>query len=115
MTNADLDKICFSLKGTTQDVKWESNLCYLVGNKMYCIALLDLPFGVGFKVQPEEFSVLTERDGIVPAPYLARNSWVKVESPQALSPREWKHYIVQSYELVFASLTKKMQAAIKNN
>ena len=112
MNAAALEKLCTSLKGTTQDIKWGNDLCYLVGNKMYCVALLDESHSVSFKTTPEAFAELTDREGIIPAPYSARHHWVLVEDSKALKPNEWRHYIVKSYELVFEKLPRKLKASI---
>jgi len=109
MDLAQLEQYCLSLKGTATDIKWGNDLCYLVGAKMYCVASLEQPLKVSLKVQVEEFGQLTERDGIIPAPYMARNHWIFIEKANALSIKEWKHYIRQSYELVFAKLPKKIK------
>jgi len=109
MNHAELEKFCLSLKGTTTDVKWGNDLCYLIGDKMYCVTGLDQPMKVSMKVLTEEFGELTERDGIIPAPYMARNHWIFVEKSNAFTLKEWKHYVKQSYELVFAKLPKKIK------
>jgi len=79
---------------------------------MYCVTNLDQPIKVSLKVQPEEFGELTEREGIIPAPYVARNHWIFVEKSNAFTMKEWKHYIQQSYELVFSKLPKKTKMQI---
>jgi predicted DNA-binding protein (MmcQ/YjbR family) len=113
MTHATLEQFCMQLAGTTQDIKWGHDLCYLVGRKMYCVTGLDTPLFVSFKVLPLEFTELTDWEGIIPAPYSARNHWVLVERPGALSEKEWRYYIQQSYELVLAGLTQKLQRQIR--
>jgi len=112
MNHAELEKFCLSLKGTKTDVKWGNDLCYLIGEKMYCVTSLDLPLKVSMKVLAEEFGELTERGGIIPAPYMARNHWIFIEKSNALTLKEWKHYIQQSYELVLAKLPKKIKIKI---
>ena len=112
MNHAELEKFCLSLKGTTTDVKWGNDLCYLIGGKMYCVTGLDQPMKVSMKVLAEEFGELTERDGITPAPYMARNHWIFIEKSKALTLKEWKHYIQQSYELIFDKLSKKIKMKI---
>ena len=62
MDQTQLEQLFLSLKGTTTNVKWGDDLCYLIGNKMYCVTR---------KVLADEFSELTEREGIIPALYPA--------------------------------------------
>jgi predicted DNA-binding protein (MmcQ/YjbR family) len=67
---------------------------------------------LSFKCTPEEFTELTERPGIIPAPYAARSHWVALETMDALSRAEVKRLVSSSYRLVFAQLTKKAQAQL---
>jgi len=72
-----LREICKALPGATEDVKWGQDLCFCVGGKMFAAVNLEPPHQLGFKCSPEDFAELTEREGIVPAPYLARAMWVQ--------------------------------------
>jgi predicted DNA-binding protein (MmcQ/YjbR family) len=72
-----LRRICRALPGTTEDVKWEKDLCFCVGGKMFAAVNLEAPHQLGFKCTSEAFGELTEREGIIPAPYLARAMWVQ--------------------------------------
>ena len=110
-----LEKICGKLKGTTKDIKWENDLCFLVGEKVFCVTGLEPPLAVSFKVLPEEFIDLTNRAGIVPAPYLARYKWILIKDMNALSKQEWQYYIEQSYNLIFSKLNSKTKKAIEKN
>ncbi len=112
MDHAQLEQLCLHLKGTTTDIKWGNDLCYLIGGKMYCVTGLDQPMKVSMKVLAEEFGKLIEREGIIPAPYMARNHWIFIEKSNAFTLKEWKHYVQQSYELVFAKLPKKIKLQI---
>ena len=102
-----LRKICLAFPGVTEDVKWDHDLVFSVADKMFCAASIDLPFKIAFKVTDEEFEILSERMGFVPAPYLARAKWVAVIEPGILSLHEWEQYIKQSYHLVKARLPRK--------
>ena len=76
---------------------------------MFCAASLELPFTCSFKVKDEEFEELSNRNGFMPAPYIAKAKWVLVTDPSKLNKREWEKYIKQSYELVKMKLTKKLR------
>ena len=104
-----LRKFCLSLPATTEDVKWDNDLCFSVGGKMYCVAALDAPFKCSFKVKDEEFEELSNKDGFMPAPYMARAKWVLVTKPSKPNKKRWEDYIQRSYELVKAKLTKKVK------
>lgn len=105
-----LRKTCLELPGATEDIKWEKDLCFCVGEKMFCVTGIEQPeFGASFKVPDEEFAELTERLGVIPAPYLARHKWVRINSSDALTESEWRHYLKQSFELVRQKLPKKIR------
>jgi predicted DNA-binding protein (MmcQ/YjbR family) len=67
---------------------------------------------LSFKASAENFHELTERAGIIPAPYLARAQWIALEREDALSTAEIKRLLRKSYDLVFAKLTKKSRTAL---
>ena len=103
-----LRKYCLSLPHVTEDVKWGDNLCFLLAEKLFCITDLEGEFKCSFKVKNEEFFELTEREGIIQAPYFAKAQWVSVNNPQSLTKKEWEHYLKQSYDLVKSKLPKKI-------
>jgi predicted DNA-binding protein (MmcQ/YjbR family) len=74
-------------------------------------AAFDLPElqSIGCKAEPAAFDVLTRQPGIIPAPYLARASWIKVE--RGALPREAiEDLLRESHALVAAKLSKKARA-----
>lgn len=81
--------------------------------KMYAVARLEPgPHWLSLKSSDEEFVELVERPGIIPAPYLARAHWIALESESTLPLSELQQLVTRSYDLVFAKLPKKTQAAI---
>jgi len=104
-----LREICSSLTAVTEDVKWGNDLVFSVGDKMFCVASLEPPFSCSFKVPDDEFDELSNQNGFMPAPYMARAKWILVADPSNLSKKEWERYIKQSYELVKIKLTKKLR------
>lgn len=103
-----LRTLCLSLPGATEDIKWDHDLCFSIGGKMFCVTTADADDGASFKVREEEYKEMTEREGIIPAPYLKRAKWVYVLDFLWLTDAEWEYYIRQSYELVKAGLPKKI-------
>jgi predicted DNA-binding protein (MmcQ/YjbR family) len=111
MTIDAVRKICRALPDTTEDIKWGNDLVFSVGGKMFTVVCLDPPHTVAFKCTPEEFAELVERDGIIPAPYLARAMWVREErAGETLDRKELERLVKTSYELVKAKLPKKRLA-----
>jgi len=103
-----------SLPGATRDIKWGASECYSVGGKMFAVFGIENgnERGMSIKVAPERFLELTDIDGIVPAPYLARARWVKFERVNALPSAEIKALIARSHALIAAKLTKAAREAL---
>lgn len=68
---------------------------------------------MSLKCTPEKFAQLTERDGIVPAPYVARYHWVALERFDALPERELKALLTKAYELVRDKLPRKIRVGLE--
>lgn len=108
---------CLSLPHATEGVQWDNDLLFRIGGKIFAVLALDVasPNRLAFKCSPEKFEELIELDGIVPAPYMARNKWVSLQRFDALSEGETKSLIRNSYEMIFAKLPKKVQAELKQD
>ncbi len=106
-------RCCMALPRATEHVQWGYDLVFKVGGKMFAVTPLEpAPVFLSFKCTPEAFAELTERPGVIPAPYLARAQWVALQSEDALPPAEVKPLLRQSYSLVFAKLPKKLQTTL---
>lgn len=112
MNIEDLRDFCLSLPGATEDIKWENNLAFMVGGKLFCLADLDPPLRASFKVPEEDFDGMTSTAGIVQAPYFARRKWILVTGEAVLVKREWERLLVQSYKMVKEGLPKKVRDSI---
>ncbi|WP_432380917.1 MmcQ/YjbR family DNA-binding protein [Duganella sp. P38] len=107
---------CRALPGATEDIKWENNLVFSVGEKMFAVMGADgHQRGISLKVDDDRFLELTDRPGIIPAPYLARAKWVRIEDAKAVSDAEAAGLLQRSYELVFAKLTRKLQRQLQGS
>src|SRR5687768_604697 len=107
-----LRKFCLAYPGATEDIKWGNDLCFSVGGKMFTVTGVDSSdSGVSLKTTPEEFAELTERQGIIPAHYVARYHWITIEDQKAVTASEWKDLIRESYQLVFDKLPAKAKKA----
>jgi predicted DNA-binding protein (MmcQ/YjbR family) len=107
MTIDTVRKIALALPAVTEDIKWGSDLVFSIGGKMFAVVNTERPHTLAFKCTPDTFAELTERDGIIPAPYLARAMWVQERSVgDVLERREIEELIGASYELVLSTLPK---------
>ena len=107
MTIDGLRRICMALPGATEDIKWGADLAFSVGGKMFCVVNIEPPHQMSFKCTPDGFAELIEREGIIPAPYLARAMWAQEsEFGTVLERRELETLLRSSYDLVLAKLPK---------
>lgn len=117
MTLDRFRRLCLAQPGATEQIQWGVDAVFKVGGKMFAVACTDhahypdAPV-CSFKCDAEGFADLVERDGAVPAPYLARAQWVALQRWDALTDREVDAAVVQAYELIRAKLPRKTQASL---
>jgi predicted DNA-binding protein (MmcQ/YjbR family) len=110
MTIADIQTICQKLSGMTEDIKWEDHLCFNVGGKMFLVTAPDqVPVSASIKVSDDKLETLPQREGIIPAPYMARHKWIKLDDINRFSKKQWEFYIAEAYKLVGSTLPVKTQ------
>ncbi len=109
-----LREFLLKLPHVEETVQWGNNLVFWVGDKTIggkMFALADLDGGakgvLSFAAGPEHFVELVEREGISPAPYLARAHWVTLESWDALRSRELEELLEHAHDLVYNKLPKR--------
>jgi predicted DNA-binding protein (MmcQ/YjbR family) len=116
MTLESLRRLCLSFPGATEQIQWGADLVFKVGGKMFCVARTDddrtAGVAMSFKCDDETFAELVEREGIVPAPYMARAKWVGLQEFDTLPARELTPLLRQAYDLVAARLSKSAQTAL---
>lgn len=100
---------CNSLPHVTEDIKWESDLCFCIGGKMFCVTGFSSPVHISIKVDDTIFEEFTQQDGIVPAPYLARYKWILIKDVSLLKRDTIEQLIFQSYQLIKNKLPKKIK------
>lgn len=108
-----LRSLCLSFPRATEHVQWGNALVFKVAGKMFAVTSLEpARTWLSFKATDESFAELTERPGIIPAPYLARAKWVALETKEALSSAELSELLRISYGLVVAKLPRKTREAL---
>lgn len=91
--------------------QWRDDSVAKIGGKVF--ALLDRdPGEVWLKVSDMAYELLTELDGIRPAPYFARAGWVAISAASPLSGDEVEAYIREAHRLVAGKLTRKLRAEL---
>jgi predicted DNA-binding protein (MmcQ/YjbR family) len=110
-----LRELCLSFPGATEQIQWGSDLLFKVGGKMFAVTPLEpARVWLSFKASPEDFAELTERPGILPAPYLARAQWVALENKEALAPADLARLLRQSYQMICAKLPRKIRESLSS-
>ena len=113
MNQETVRAFCLKLPHVTENVQWGHDLCFKVGGKMFCVMPTEAsPLMLSFKASHENFQQLQEIEGIVPAPYMARAQWVALSRINLLPDADLKALLREAHSLVFATLTKKLQAEL---
>jgi predicted DNA-binding protein (MmcQ/YjbR family) len=116
------------LPHVTETMQWGANLVFWccdksLGGKMFAVVNLDEPTDAelagrkprpvaSFAAGPARFAELVEREGVIPAPYLARAHWVAALRWDAFTPAEWQQHLAAAHALVTAKLPAKTRAAL---
>jgi predicted DNA-binding protein (MmcQ/YjbR family) len=119
MDAENLRAFLLSLPDVAETMQWGDNLVYWVadkaiGGKMFALVSLEPDHGavMSFAAGRERFSELVEREGLFPAPYLARAHWVAVERWNTLPAAELKELLRHARELVREKLPPRTKAVL---
>lgn len=118
MNIQQLYEFCLSKKGVTEHFPFdEDTLVFKVGGKMFALTSLkqfeDGNPSINLKCDPEKAEELrAEYDGIRPGYHMSKVHWNSVDFNKDVSTKMICELINHSYDLVFKSLTKKVQAEI---
>ncbi len=104
-----------TLPHAVETQQWGDNLVFWVGDKRIggkMFALIDLGAGVSkgvamYSAGPERYAELLERDGLIPAPYMARIHWVAAEKWSALRNSEWEEELRAAHAITYNKLPQK--------
>ena len=105
--------LCLSFPHATEQITWGVDLTFRISGKIFAVTVLEpAKVWLCFKCSAENFAELTERAGIIPAPYMARAQWVALETKDALQKEELAGLLQESYNLVLAKLPRKTREAL---
>ncbi|MGA9637723.1 MmcQ/YjbR family DNA-binding protein [Flavobacterium sp.] len=111
-------KYCLSKKGVTEHFPFDNDaLVFKIGEKMFALSSLKQwekgnP-SVNLKCDPERaLELRAAYDAIQPGYHMSKVHWNTIAINQEVSDEMIKELIDHSYELVFKSLTKKIQIEI---
>lgn len=108
---------CLAKKGTTEETPFgPDTLVFKVMGKMYALSGIDSFEFINLKCDPEYAVELREKfDGsITPGYHMNKKLWNSVWTDGRVPDDKIYHLINHSYELVVASLPKKLREELKN-
>lgn len=114
-------EFCLSKKGVTEHFPFdEDTLVFKVGGKMFCLtSLQEWEKGnpsLNLKCDPDKAQELrAEYEGVNPGYHMSKVHWNTVDFHKDVSDKMILELINHSYDLVFKSLTKKLQAEVINS
>lgn len=109
---------CLSKKGVTEHFPFDEDiLVFKVGGKMFALSSLTQwekgEATINLKCDPERaLELRAEYEGVQPGYHMSKVHWNTVSVDGDISLSMLKELINHSYELVFKSLTKKIQSEI---
>ena len=111
MNVSDFRDYCLSKNGVTEGFPFDSKtLVFKVGNKMFALADVDSFTSINLKCDPERAIELRETFyGITPGYHMSKVHWNTVAVHEDVSPQLIIELIDHSYNLVFASLPRKVK------
>ncbi|SHO65016.1 MmcQ/YjbR family DNA-binding protein [Algoriphagus zhangzhouensis] len=106
---------CLAKPGVTEDTPFdEKTLCFRVGGKIFSITDMEVFEYINLKSDSEYSEELRERyPGITPGYHMNKKLWNSVSVLGNVPDQLILDLADQSYELIFASLPKKLQAEIR--
>lgn len=116
MNIEDLRNFCLSLTGAEEGFPFdESTIVFKVKNKLFCLTNIDNFGQINVKCNPEKAIELREKyEAVIPGYHMNKKHWNSLVMDGSLSAEFIKENIVHSYELVVASLPKKLREELKH-
>lgn len=109
---------CLAKKGVTEHFPFDDDvLVFKVGNKMFALSSVKSwekeEAAINLKCDPERaLELRAEYEGIQPGYHMSKQHWNTVSVHSDIPLSLLKELINHSYELIFKSLTKKLQAEV---
>lgn len=112
MNIEELREYCLSLKGVTEGFPFgETTLVFKVMGKMFCLAGMDNhPLSCNVKCDPETAIELRETySGVLPGYHMNKQHWNTIVFDGSFDDVLARQWILDSYDLIVASLPKKLK------
>lgn len=107
---------CLAKNGVTEDTPFDPDtLCFRVGGKIFAIVDILAFESVNLKCDPELAVDIRERySSVTPGYHMNKKHWNTVPFDRSIPDRIILEWVDHSYDLVFKSLPKKVQADLSS-
>lgn len=114
MTFEDLRLCCAAKAGVTYDTPFGPDvMVFRVMGKIFALAPIDVFVSVNLKCDPERAIELRERyEGITPGYHMNKVHWNTIDTTGSVPEKLIRELVYHSYDLVLASLPKKVREAL---
>jgi predicted DNA-binding protein (MmcQ/YjbR family) len=109
-------KYCLKKRGVTEEFPFDENtLVFKVMGKMFALTdLVDLPFTINLKCDPEKAIELREKyDAVQPGYHMNKKHWNTVTIDNSIPENELLEMVDHSYNLVVEGLKKSDREKLK--
>jgi predicted DNA-binding protein (MmcQ/YjbR family) len=109
-------KYCLKKRGVTEEFPFdENNLVFKVMGKMFALTdLVDLPFTINLKCDPEKAVELREKyDAVQPGYHMNKKHWNTITVDNSIPENELLEMVDHSYNLVVEGLKKSDREKLK--
>lgn len=110
MNIEEFRNFCLSLPGAFEDLPFDENtLCFKVMGKIFAICDIEEFESINLKCEPAKAIELREEwpDMVVPGYHMNKKHWNTVSMQHHIQDDTVKQWIIDSYDLVTAKLTRK--------
>lgn len=114
MTLEYFREYCLTKPGVTEDTPFDQNtLAFRVAGKIFSLTSINEFESINLKCDPERAAELREQHpGITPGYHMNKKHWNSVSTQGNVPDKLILELADHSYELIFGSLPKKLQAEI---
>ncbi|WP_027418788.1 MmcQ/YjbR family DNA-binding protein [Crocinitomix catalasitica] len=115
MNIEDYREYCLAKKGVSEGFPFDHNtLVFKVMNKMFALTNVQEFNSINLKCDPEKAIDLRDRyHAVVPGYHMSKKHWNTITVNEDATDDEIYEWIDDSYNLIVKSLTKKLQAELK--
>ncbi len=116
MNIEELRDYCLSLKGATESLPFDDRiLVFSVKGKMFCATDMTAYERINVKCNPEKAIELREQyEDVIPGFHMNKKHWNSINTNGQITKKQFEKWILESYQLVVAGLTKKIQKELSD-